>query len=67
MDNTRNIIVSHPFWQGLRPEFLPLVEESARLNRYGVGDLIFQERQTAGHLYLVHRGQVALDRHSRES
>lgn len=61
MDNTRNIIVSHPFWQGLRPEFLPLVEESVRLNRYGVGDLIFQERQTAGHLYLVDRGQVALE------
>lgn len=61
MDNIEAIIVGHPFWQGLRPEFLPLAGESARLQRYGLGDLIFHERQNAEHLYLVHRGQVALE------
>jgi len=61
MHNLEVMIVSHPFWQGLRPDFLPLVVESARLSPYGLGDLIFQERQSAEHLYLVHRGQVALE------
>lgn len=61
MNNTEVIIASHPFWQGLSREFLPLVAESARLSCYGVGDLIFQERQNAEHLYLLHRGQVALE------
>lgn len=61
MNNIETIIAGHPFWQGLRPEFLPLAAESARLACYGVRDLIFQERRDADHLFLVHRGQVALE------
>lgn len=61
MNNIEAIIASHPFWQGLRAEFLPLAAESARLSCYGLGDLIFHERQNAEHLYLVHKGQVALE------
>ncbi|HNQ88065.1 MAG TPA: cyclic nucleotide-binding domain-containing protein [Verrucomicrobiota bacterium] len=61
MSDLELLVVNHPFWQGLRREFLPLVVESARLVRFGVGDLIFQERQEATRLYLVQLGQVALE------
>lgn len=61
MSDLEVLVVNHPFWQGLRREFVPLVLESARPVRFGVGDLIFQERQDATHLYLLQLGQVALE------
>lgn len=61
MDNVELIIAAHPFWHGLDAGFLPLLARQAKLDRYGVGDLIFQERQDADHLYLLHHGQVALE------
>lgn len=42
-------------------EFLPLLSDAAAIQTYGVGDLIFHERQTAEHFYLLHRGQVVLE------
>lgn len=61
MQSKETIIAAHAFWRGMRIEFLPLLAESAEIECYGVGDLIFRERQTADHLYLLHRGQVALE------
>jgi len=61
MASIENIIVAHPFWQGLDPGFVPLLAESATLLHFGVGEVIFQERLAADHLYLLHRGQVALE------
>jgi len=61
MQSIESLIVGHPFWQGLPPEFLPLVAQSGTLQPFGVGDLIFQERQNADHLYLLHHGKVALE------
>lgn len=61
MANIADIIAAHPFWQGLDPALLPLLADSATLACYGVGDLIFHEREDAGHLYLLHHGHVALE------
>jgi len=61
MHNLESLIVGHPFWHGLPPEFLPLVVESATLQAFGVDELIFRERDDADHLYLLHHGRVALE------
>jgi len=61
METLENIIAAHPFWHGLSPQYLPIVAQSGRLERFGVRDLIFQERRDADHLYLLHLGQVALE------
>jgi CRP-like cAMP-binding protein len=61
MENIESIIASHPFWNGANPAHLRRLAELAELRRLGVGDLIFQERQEADHLYLLHRGHVALE------
>ena len=61
METIEKIIAGHAFWQGIAPEFVPLLARCARRERYGVGDLVFQERQEASHLYLLHTGQVALE------
>ena len=55
------IVAAHPFWQGLPHEYLPALVRAAALQRFGVGDVIFQERHEADHLYLLHQGQVALE------
>lgn len=61
MQSKELVIAAHPFWKGMPLEYLPLLADSAELQSYGVGDLIFQERQSAQHLYLLHQGQVALE------
>ncbi len=61
MDNIATCIASHPFWAGAAPEQIARLAGFAKLDRYGVGDLIFQERHEADHLYLLHRGHVALE------
>lgn len=61
MQSKELIIAAHPFWKGMPIEYLPLLTDSAELRNYGVGDLVFQERQSAQHLHLLHEGQVALE------
>lgn len=61
MQSKELIIAAHPFWKGMPIEYLPLLAESAEIQTYGVGDVIFHERQPAEHLYLLHRGQVVLE------
>lgn len=61
MDQLETIIASHPFWKGAAPTHITQLATLAQMQRCGVGDLIFQERQQADHLYLLHRGHVALE------
>jgi len=61
MDSIETIVLGHPFWQGVDAQFVPLLADSAKLQYFGVDDIIVQERHEADHLYLVHRGQVALE------
>ena len=61
MESIESIIASHPFWKGADPAHIQRLAGLAQLRRHGVGDLIFQERQEADHLYLLHRGHVALE------
>ena len=61
METIESIILASHFWEGLAPEFVPIVAETASLSRYGVGELIFRERQEAEELQIVHRGKVAIE------
>jgi CRP/FNR family transcriptional regulator, cyclic AMP receptor protein len=55
------MIAKHPFWNGLNPQYFPLLQERAALERYEAGQLIFQEGQEAGRFFLIQTGQVRLD------
>lgn len=61
METLETVIAAHPFWKGVSAAHLAKLATVAELRRHGVGDLIFQERQEADHLYLLHRGHVALE------
>jgi CRP/FNR family transcriptional regulator, cyclic AMP receptor protein len=57
----KEIVTKHPFWRGLNPADLHLLEECANLEHFEAGQLIFQEGQEADRFYLIQTGQVRLD------
>ncbi|MCD6338936.1 MAG: cyclic nucleotide-binding domain-containing protein [Verrucomicrobia bacterium] len=60
-EDVQRIVAEHPFWQGIDPQVIPSLVASAQINRYGVGKVIFQERQEARNFYLLHKGHVAVE------
>lgn len=61
MNSIESILESHPFWQGIDAEYLPLLAECVSLRRFEPGEVIFQEHHDADHLYLLCEGHVALE------
>lgn len=61
MESIEAHIANHPFWHGMRIEFLPFLAKSARLAQFGVEELVYQDRHEAKELYLVQKGRVALE------
>ena len=59
-DTMRQLIVAHPFFEGLRPSHVHLLEECASFERFGMEQDIFREGQPADRFYIVHQGRVAL-------
>lgn len=55
------IILGHPFFQGINPRYIHLLTDCAALVRLGVGEDVFREGQDANHFYLLHKGRVSLD------
>jgi CRP-like cAMP-binding protein len=55
------VIRGHPFFQGLQPRHLQLLAENALVMGYGRGQTIFRDGDPANRLYLVTKGQVALE------
>lgn len=57
----REIIINHPFFKGLRLQFVPFLTDCASLMRVRIQETIFREGQEATHLYLLHTGRVVLE------
>lgn len=61
METLKEMIVKHPFWNGLNPQYFDLLQKSARLERFEAGQLIFQEGQKADRFFLIQTGRVRLE------
>ena len=61
MESLQEAIAKHPFWKGLNPCDIRLVQECAISERFEAGQLIFQEGQEADRFCLIQTGQVRLD------
>ena len=59
-DAIRDLIVAHPFFRGLHPHHVHLLEECGSFVRFGMGQDIFREGQPADRFYIIHQGRVAL-------
>ena len=61
MQTLEPILAEHPFFKGLKPEYLQLVTGCASNVRFDTGEYIFHEGEEASQFYLIRQGMVALE------
>ena len=61
MQTLEPILAGHPFFKGLKPEYLQLVTGCASNVRFDTGTYIFNEGEEASQFYLIRQGKVALE------
>ncbi len=61
METLEPILAAHPFFKGLDPAYLTLVNGCASNARFDAGTTIFREGEDAKQFYIVRHGKVALD------
>jgi CRP/FNR family transcriptional regulator, cyclic AMP receptor protein len=61
MQTLEPILAEHPFFKGLKPEYLQLVTGCASNVRFDTGEYIFHEGEEATRFYLIRQGKVALE------
>jgi CRP/FNR family cyclic AMP-dependent transcriptional regulator len=61
MQTLEPILAEHPFFKGLRPEYLQLVTGCASNVRFEAGTYIFHEGEEASQFYLIREGKIALE------
>lgn len=54
-------IARQPFFSGIKPEYLNLLEEAAMFKEFERGEMICHEGEPANRFYLICRGKVALE------
>jgi CRP-like cAMP-binding protein len=60
MEGLERIVREHPFFSGMKEEFLELISGCARNVRFEAGQYMFHEGQPADQFYLLRSGRVAL-------
>lgn len=60
-ETLKDLVERHPFCAGLKPAWMRWLMECAALVRYPAHEVVFSEGAEAEHLYLVNRGQLALE------
>jgi CRP-like cAMP-binding protein len=61
MQTLEPILAEHPFFKGLKPEYLQLITGCASNVRFDTGTYIFHEGEEASQFYLIRQGKVALE------
>src|SRR2546428_8834327 len=61
MKTLEPILAEHPFFKGLKPEYLQLVTGCASNVRFDTGVYMFREGEEATRFYLLRQGKVALE------
>lgn len=61
MQTLEPILAEHPFFKGLKPEYLQLITGCASNVRLSTGSYIFHEGEEASQFYLIRKGKVALE------
>jgi CRP/FNR family cyclic AMP-dependent transcriptional regulator len=61
MQTLERIIEEHPFFAGLDPAYMDLVQSCASNVRFQKGTYVFREGDAANTFYLIREGEVALE------
>jgi len=62
----RDVLAAHPFLQGLNPEHVRLLADSAMRVQYQPGEIIFREGDPANRFYLIEQGRVSVESRSKD-
>jgi CRP-like cAMP-binding protein len=60
MEGLERIVREHPFFAGMKEEFLELISSCAKNVRFEAGEYVFREGQPADQFYLLRSGRVAI-------
>lgn len=66
MTPMQSLLAEHPFFVGMRPEYLERLAASAREVNFASSTSIFLEGAPATHFYVLRSGHVALEIHAAE-
>jgi len=61
METLEEVIVEHPFFRGLRPEYLDVITGCAANVRFAPNQFLFHEGEVADKFFLVRRGLISLE------
>ena len=57
------VVVSHPFFEGMKPEHLEVIAGCATEARFVSDQILFHEGEPANKFYLIQSGRIALEAH----
>jgi CRP-like cAMP-binding protein len=58
-----SVIVAHPFFEGMKPEYFEDIAGCATEATFEPGQILFREGEPADKFYLIQRGRIALEAH----
>ena len=58
-----SVIVSHPFFEGMKPEHLEVIAGCATEATFESDQILFREGEPANKFYLIQSGRIALEAH----
>ena len=61
MQTLENFLAAHPFFEGLKPQYLTLLAGCASNVRFAEGAYLFREGEASKHFYAIRDGRVALE------
>jgi len=64
METLEPILAAHPFFHGLKPEYLSLITGCASNVRFKADEVIYKEGDAANYFYLIRQGKVGLQIHA---
>jgi len=67
MNNSRQTVLSHPFFHGMKPAYLDVLADCATEAEFEAGEMLFREGEPANKFYLIKTGKVRLEAHDRVS
>jgi len=66
VETLERILIDHPFFAGMREEYMDLLVGCASNVRFDAGQFILREGEEANKFYLIRQGQVALEIYAPE-
>ncbi|MGD0695987.1 MAG: cyclic nucleotide-binding domain-containing protein [Terriglobia bacterium] len=64
METLERILIEHPFFAGMKEQYMELLVGCASNVRFDAGQFILREGEEANKFYLIRQGQVALEVHA---